>query len=165
MRQWNKTYSCYGSRQRFRFIVGQCLVSVENDAWCVSNRHDALSDSDVKVCLSYDGIDTGPGSFAVGLGFSDDSSYLTSTTLHHENFTPDSPSLLSIPQPRGSLGHHRRFLNQFPPFFSFPFPHCPLGLGQLQACPFRDVVFPPLPLPALSSSPFHRALQDGFDQI
>ena len=27
-------------------------------------------------------------------------------------------------------------------------------------CPFPDVVFPPLPLSALSSSPFHCALQD-----
>ena len=46
----------------------------------------------------------------------------------------------------------------------FPVLHCPLGLGELQACPFPDVVFPPLPLSALSSSPFHFALQDGFDQ-
>ena len=37
---------------------------------------------------------------------------------------------------------------------------CLLGLGELQACPFSDVVFPPLPLSALSSSPFHCALQD-----
>ena len=44
----------------------------------------------------------------------------------------------------------------------FPVLHCPLGLGELQACPFPDVVFPPLPLSALSSSPFHCALQDGF---
>ena len=29
---------------------------------------------------------------------------------------------------------------------------------------FPDVVFPPLPLSALSSSPFHCALQDGFGQ-
>ena len=42
--------------------------------------------------------------------------------------------------------------------------HCPLGLGELQACPFPDVVFPPLPLSALSSFPFHCALQDGFGQ-
>ena len=26
--------------------------------------------------------------------------------------------------------------------------NCPLGLGELQACPFPDVVFPPLPLSA-----------------
>ena len=37
-------------------------------------------------------------------------------------------------------------------------------LGERQACPFPDVVFPPLPLSALSFSPFHRALQDGFGQ-
>ena len=36
----------------------------------------------------------------------------------------------------------------------FPVLHCPLGLAKLQACPFPDVVFPPLPLSALSSSPF-----------
>ena len=46
----------------------------------------------------------------------------------------------------------------------FPVLHCPLGLPELQACPFPDVVFPPLPLPALSSSPFHSTLQDGFGQ-
>ena len=53
-------------------------------------------------------------------------------------------------------------INQFPPFS--PVSHCPLGLGKLQACPFPDVVFPPLPLSALSSYPFHCALQDGFRQ-
>ena len=46
----------------------------------------------------------------------------------------------------------------------FPVSHCPLGLGELQACPFPDVVFPPPSLSALSSSPFHCALQDGFGQ-
>ena len=45
-----------------------------------------------------------------------------------------------------------------------PVLHCPLGLGELQACPFPDVVFPPLPLSALSSSPFHCGLHDGFSQ-
>ena len=42
--------------------------------------------------------------------------------------------------------------------------HCPLGLAELQACPVPDVVSPPLPLSALSSSPFHCALQGGFGQ-
>ena len=55
-----------------------------------------------------------------------------------------------------------RFRNQFPP--SSPVLNCPLGLGELQACPFPDVVFPPFPLSALSSSPFHCALQDDFGQ-
>ena len=41
---------------------------------------------------------------------------------------------------------------------------CSLGLGELQACPFPDVVSPLLLLSALSSSPFHCALQDGFGQ-
>ena len=57
------------------------------------------------------------------------------------------------------MRHHRRFCNQFSPFF--PVIHCPLGPAELQACPFPDVVFPPLPVSALSSSPFHCALQDG----
>ena len=49
------------------------------------------------------------------------------------------------------------------PVFPFsPVPQCPLGLGEFQACPFPDFVFPPVPLSALSSSPFHCALQDGF---
>ena len=51
-----------------------------------------------------------------------------------------------------------------PVFSIFPALHCPLGLAELQACPFSDVVFPPLPLSALSSFPFHCALQDGFGQ-
>ena len=52
-----------------------------------------------------------------------------------------------------------------PPMISQPVSsNCPLWLGELQACPFPDVVFPPLPLSASSSSPFHCALQDGFGQ-
>ena len=77
-------------------------------------------------------------------------------------FRHSSSSLSSSLNPRGSLEHQRWFHNQFPPFF--PVLHCPLGLGELQACPFPDVVFPPLSLSALSSSPFHCALQDGFGQ-
>ena len=38
--------------------------------------------------------------------------------------------------------------------YFFPVLHFPLRLGELQACPFPDVVFPPLPPSALSSSPF-----------
>ena len=51
-------------------------------------------------------------------------------------------------------------------FLHFSVLHCLQGLGELQACPFPDVVFPPLPLSAMSSSPFHCALQeiDGFGQ-
>ena len=52
-----------------------------------------------------------------------------------------------------------------PVFSIFPCFHCLLGLGELHACPFPDVVYPPLPLSALSSSPFHCALQDGVGQI
>ena len=46
------------------------------------------------------------------------------------------------------------FCNQFPPFF--PVLHCPLGLGEFQAYPFPDVVFPRLTLSALSSC-MHRS--------
>ena len=49
-------------------------------------------------------------------------------------------------------------------FSIFPCSPLTLGLAELQACPFPDVVFPRLPLSALSSSPFHCALQDGFGQ-
>ena len=56
--------------------------------------------------------------------------------------------------------HHRWFRNQFSPFF--PVLHCPLGPAKLQACPFPDVVFPPLPLSALCSSTFYFALPDAF---
>ena len=52
--------------------------------------------------------------------------------------------------------------SQCPPFFSVF--HWPLGLGELQACPFPVVVFPPLFLSTLSSSPFLCALRDGFGQ-
>ena len=58
--------------------------------------------------------------------------------------------------------HHWWFHSHFPPFF--PVLHCPRGLGELQACPFPDVVFPPLLLSTLPSSPFRCALQDGFGQ-
>ena len=51
------------------------------------------------------------------------------------------------------------------PIFSiFPALHCPLGSAELQACPFPTGVFPPRPLSALSSSPFHCArLQKRLD--
>ena len=51
-----------------------------------------------------------------------------------------------------------------PVFSIFHVLHCPPGHAELQACPFPDVVIPPLSLSALSSSPFHCALQDGFGQ-
>ena len=49
-------------------------------------------------------------------------------------------------------------------FLHFSVLHYPLGLAELQACPYPDVVFPPLPLSALSSFLFHCALQYGFGQ-
>ena len=42
-----------------------------------------------------------------------------------------------------------------PVFTISPVLHCPLGLGELQACPFPDAVFKPHPLSALSSSPLN----------
>ena len=44
----------------------------------------------------------------------------------------------------------------------FPVFHCPLGPAELQTCPFPDVVFPPLPLSALSSSPLSLCLARWF---
>ena len=55
------------------------------------------------------------------------------------------------------IGASQMISNQFRPFFSVL--QCPLGLGELQACPLPDAVFPPLLLYTLSSSPFHCALQ------
>ena len=60
------------------------------------------------------------------------------------------------------VGAPQMIHNQLPPFF--PVLHCPLGLAELKACPLPDVAFPPLPLSALSSSPFRCALQDGSGQ-
>ena len=74
---------------------------------------------------------------------------------YHASYSP-SP----VPQLRGSLRHRRWLHNQFPPFFSVF--HCHLGLGELKAYPFPDVIFPLLPLSALSSSPFHSVSQDAF---
>ena len=60
------------------------------------------------------------------------------------------------------VGAPQMISHQFPPFS--PVLHCPLGLGELQACPFPDVVFPPFPQSASSSSPFHCALQESLGQ-
>ena len=62
-----------------------------------------------------------------------------------EHWGSSSSSSSSIPQPWQSLGNHGWFHNQFPLFSIL---HCALGLGELQACPFPDVVFPPLPVSA-----------------
>ena len=53
---------------------------------------------------------------------------------------------------KGRWGTIDDFMTSF--LFFFPVLHCPLGLGQLQACPFPVVVFPLLPLSALSSKPY-----------
>ena len=41
------------------------------------------------------------------------------------------------------------------------------SLGELQACPFPDVVLPPLPMSALSSSPFGLVIEvfDDSDKV
>ena len=44
----------------------------------------------------------------------------------------------------------------------FPVLHRPLGLGKLRACPFPDVVFPSLPLSALSPFPLSLCLARWF---
>ena len=49
-------------------------------------------------------------------------------------------------------------------FLHFSVFHCPLGLGEPQACLFPDVVFPLLFLSVSSSFPFNCALRDGFGQ-
>ena len=74
------------------------------------------------------------------------------------NIVVDSLSLI-CPLTARAIWAPQMIRNQFPPFS--PVLHCPLGNGELQACPFPDVVFPPLPLSASSSSPFHCALRDG----
>ena len=83
------------------------------------------------------------------------------TPLSPLSFYPTSISSIKIclntciftyPKPRGSLGHHRWLYNQFSLYFSVL--HCPLGLGELQACPFPDIVFRPLFLSSLSFTPF-----------
>ena len=69
------------------------------------------------------------------------------TSLLNMQLTCD-PLLISSSHPdlnrEGRWVHDRRLRNQFPPFS--PVLHCPLGLGELQACPFPDAVFPLLPL-------------------
>ena len=87
--------------------------------------------------------------------------------------------LFATPHPPfpGSTGlhHHHLSLNHEGCWgttnnFTTSFLHFPLfstalwGPAILQACPFPDAVFSPLPLSALSSSPFHCALQGGFGQ-
>ena len=58
----------------------------------------------------------------------------------------DPSTAIASPHPHLSLNHEGRwgttdrFHNQFLPFS--PVPHCSLGLGEVQACPFPDVVFP-----------------------
>ena len=59
---------------------------------------------------------------------------------------------LIYPLTRGSLRHHRWLHNQLPPFFSVLYSS--LGLGEIQACPFPGVLFPPLFVPVVSSFPF-----------
>ena len=73
------------------------------------------------------------------------SSSLWRTYFHHHHHHH-----LSLNR-EGRWGTTDDFISSFLYFFSVL--HCPLGLGELQACPFPDVVFPPLLLSALFSSP------------
>ena len=74
--------------------------------------------------------------------------------VHHHHHHPS-------PYNEGRWGTTDDFATNF---LHFHVLNCPLGLGELQACPFPDDVFPPLPLSALSFYPIHCALQDGFGQ-
>ena len=87
--------------------------------------------------------------------------YQTAFSCHELSLQVLSLSHLSLNR-EGRWGTTDDFTASFLHFF--PVLHCPLGLAVLQACPFPDVVFLPLPLSALSFSPFHCALQDGFGQ-
>ena len=72
---------------------------------------------------------------------------------HHLIMCPSTTGVVGTPQ-----------MNQFPPLFFFSVLHRPPGFGELKACPFHDVVALPLFLSALSSSPLHCAMKDGFGQ-
>ena len=75
----------------------------------------------------------------------------------------DEPRVVFVYQPWSVDHHHHLSLKRegrwgttddittsfLPPPNTHTVFHCPLGLGELQACPFSDVVFPPLPLSAL----------------
>ena len=66
--------------------------------------------------------------------------------LHHFHLFLDS---------KGCWGTTDDFTTSFLDFSVF---HCSQLLGEPQACPFLVVIFPPLLLSALFSSPFHCAL-------
>ena len=77
----------------------------------------------------------------------------------------NQPDDLSLIPSHLSLNHEGRYdtTDDFTAsFLHFSlFPTAPWHFAKLRACPFPEVVFPPLPLSAWSS-PFHCALQDGF---
>ena len=74
----------------------------------------------------------------------------------------------SLISPHQSLNHEGRwgttddFVTSFLHFSLFS--TALWDFRELKACPFPDFVFPPFPLSALSSCPFHCALQDSFGQ-
>ena len=71
---------------------------------------------------------------------------------HHHHHQQHHHHHLSLNR-EGRWGTTDDFATSFLHFISVL--HCPLRLGDLQACPFPNVVLPPLPLSALSSSSFH----------
>ena len=87
---------------------------------------------------------------------------LKKIVARRENVPLSISSLISPLTARVVWGTTDDFATSFLHFF--PVLHRPLGLAERQACPFPNVVYPSLPLSALSSFLFHCALQDGFGQ-
>ena len=72
--------------------------------------------------------------------------------------------LIMCPSTAGVVGTPQMTSEPVSSIFFFSVLQCPLELGELKACPFHGVVFLPLFLSALSSSPFQCAMKDGFGQ-
>ena len=72
------------------------------------------------------------------LTYSDVILWIQAINVHHHHHHHHHQSLIR----EGRWGSTDAFATSFLLFF--PVLHCPLGLSELQACPFPDVVFPPL---------------------
>ena len=129
----------------------QQQVSLPSNAALTLLHHHHLSINREGRWGTTDDFTTGFLHYSLGRwGTTDD---FTTGFLHYSLFLQNPPSLFFSERWQSTL---------FQIFPLLPVFHCPLGLGELQACPFPDVVFPPLPLSALSPSLFHCALQYGF---